>query len=79
MMALDEYDAPPFDQRTNDETPVVQTGRIIGIRMMAMMNMAILTIGQSAKQNYRGLSRLRLMMWKPTIHQWVRILCVRNI
>ena len=26
MMALDEYDAPPFDQRTNDETPDCSDG-----------------------------------------------------
>ena len=79
MMALDEYDAPPFDQQTNDETPDCSDGEIIWIRMIAMMNMAMLIIGQFAIQNCRGLSRFRLMMWKPTIHQWVRILCVRNI
>ena len=26
MMALDEYDTPPFDQRTNDETPDCSDG-----------------------------------------------------
>ena len=40
MMALDEYDAPPFDQRTDDGTPDCSDGGgggIIWIRMIAMM------------------------------------------
>ena len=55
MMALDEYDARLINEQMMTH-PIVQMGRIMGIRMIEMMNMAILTIGQSAIQNYRGLS-----------------------
>ena len=58
MMALDEYDAPQFDQRTNEQTTDCSDGEDNRDLDDSDDKMAMLTIGQYAIQNYRGLSRV---------------------
>ena len=79
MMALDEYDAPPLEQQTDNGTPDCSDGGIVWIRMTVMMNMVILNIGRFATQSYQGWSQVRLVMSMSMIHQWFRIMCVRSV